>query len=252
MAQGGVPQGYQADEALQNGMIVRLAPGNDKKVQAITQKDESDMFGVVVPASGAAVSLSNTAASKEVFIANSGQYEVVVSTQNGPINSGDYIAVSSLSGIGMRAADAREYVLGKALTSFDGKSDVEGNTVLKTSEGDKTIALGRVSIEVSVAHNPLYQEEHPAGVPDFLSQAAKVVTDEPVSAFRIYASLVVIVICILVAGIILVAGVRSGMIAVGRNPLAKKSISRNLLQVLLMALIVFVIGVIAVYLLLRV
>jgi hypothetical protein len=247
-----VPQGYQSDEPLQKGMIIRLKPGDGSKVQAVTQKDEGEIFGVVVPSSDAAVSLSNTAVAQEVFVANSGQYDVLVSTQNGTIKSGDYIAISSLAGVGMKATPTQQFILGKALKDFDGRSKVEGTSVLKTSDADQQVSLGRVVIEVAVAHNPTYKKDEQPGVPHFLAKLAQIVTDKPVSPFRIYASLAVIIICLIIAGVILFAGVRTGMTAVGRNPLAKKSISRGLFQVTLMALIVFVIGVIAVYLLLRI
>jgi ABC-type antimicrobial peptide transport system permease subunit len=247
-----VPQGYQSDQSLQKGMMIRLKPGDGSRVQAVTQEDASEMFGVVVSSSEAPVSLSNTAAAQEIFIANSGQYEALVSTQNGTIKTGDYITVSSLSGVGMKADKKDEFVLGKALNDFDGRSKVDGSSTLKTSAGDKQVNLGRVAIEIAVAHNPNYQKEDKPGVPQILSNLAKVVTDKPVGPFRIYASVAVLVTCLIVAGVVLFTGVRTGMTAVGRNPLAKKSIGRGLFQVTLMALIVFVIGVIAVYLLLRI
>ncbi|HSD55938.1 MAG TPA: hypothetical protein VLA92_02180, partial [Candidatus Saccharimonadales bacterium] len=106
--------------------------------------------------------------------------------------------------------------------------------------------------EVTVAHNPLYEKEEDVGVPKILSKAAELVTNRPVSAFRIYASLAVFALSLIVAGCILYAGVRSGVTSIGRNPLAKKTIWRSMIQVTIMSLIVFVIGVFAVYLLLRI
>lgn len=247
-----VTQGYQTDEALQKGMIVRLKPGDGSKVQAATRDDDADVLGVVVSSAEAGVSLSNTGVAEEVFVANTGQFDVLVSTQNGPINTGDYIAISSVAGVGMKAGNDQQYVLGKALDAFDGKATSEGTTVLKTSTGDQQVSLGRIGIEISVAHNPKYQKNAPAGVPEALAKLADVVTDRPVTAFRIYAGVAVALLSVLVAGVILFAGVRTGMTAVGRNPLAKKTIFRNLIQVTLMALIVFVIGGIGVYLLLRI
>lgn len=247
-----VPQGYQSDQALQKGMIIRLKPGDGSKIEAVSQQDQSETFGVVVSSSDAAVSLSNTSAAQEVFVANAGQYEALVSNQNGPIKAGDAISVSALSGVGMKSDSKQQFVLGKALTNFDGKTQVESNAVLKTSTGDQQVAIGRVTIEVAVAHNPNYAQEDKAGVPHFLQALAQLVTDKPVSAFRIYAGAAIVCLCVIVAGVILFAGIRTGMTAVGRNPLAKKSISRSLFQVILTALIVFVIGLIAVYLLLRI
>ncbi len=247
-----ITQGYQSDGSLQKGMIVRLKPGDGSKVQPAERADGSNVLGVVVSSAEAGVSLSNTAAAEEIFVANSGQFDVLVSTQNGPINIGDYISISSVAGVGMKSDGNQEFVLGKALDAFDGKSMTEGTTVLKTSTGDQQVSLGRIGIEISVAHNPKYQKNSPAGVPEVLAKLAQVVTDQPVSAFRIYAGTTVALLSVIVAGVILFAGVRTGMTAVGRNPLAKKTIFRNLIQVTLMALIVFVIGGIGVYLLLRI
>ncbi len=247
-----ITQGYQSDDALQKGMIVRLKPGDGSKVRAAQQADDGDVLGVVVSSAESGVSLSNTEAAEEVFVANSGKFDVLVSTQNGAVNIGDYISVSSVAGVGMKADGDQEFVLGKALDAFDGKSMTEGTTVLKTSTGNQQVNLGRIGIEISVAHNPKYQKDAPAGVPEVLAKLAEVVTDQPVSAFRIYAGTAVALLSVIVAGVILFAGVRTGMTAVGRNPLAKKTIFRNLLQVTLMALIVFVIGGIGVYLLLRI
>jgi len=50
---------------------------------------------------------------------------------------------------------------------------------------------------------------------------------------------------------VMYSGIRSGMIAVGRNPLSKKSIIRSLIQTVIAGLIIFLAGVFAVYLLLK-
>lgn len=247
-----VTQGYQTDQVLQKGMIVRLKPDDGKKIQALSQNDSSDMLGVVVAAGDAPVSLSAIGADQQAFVAHYGRYEVLVSNQNGPIKAGDMIAISSLEGVGMKAGTEQELVIGKALKTFDGTTNSQGRAELDTSQGKRTISLGRIEVEIAIARNPIHQRDTQPGVPRALSRLAATVTDQPVTAFRIYASVMVLLLSIIVAGSVLYAGVRTGMIAVGRNPLAKSSIVRNLIQVTLMSLIVFLIGLIAVYLLLRV
>jgi hypothetical protein len=247
-----VTQGYQTDQTLQKGMIVRLKPSDTSKIEALTQADGSDMLGVIVSSGDAPVSLSNAGVESEVFVATYGRYEVLLSTQNGPIKSGDLIAVSSLGGVGMKADNTHELVVGKALQNFDGKGSTESQTVLDTSNGKRTVSLGRAPVEISISRNPLYQKDSQPGVPQFLSRLVAVVTDQQISAFRIYASVGILMVSLIITGVMLFAGVRNGMVATGRNPLAKRSIAKNMIQVTLMSLIVFVIGVIAVYLLLRV
>lgn len=250
-----VTQGYLSDTTIQQGIIVRLKPGDASKVTPVSQTNETDILGVIVSPSDAPVSLTNDANQDQVYVASYGQYDVLVSTQNGIIQSGDTIAISSLDGVGMKADTGREAILGKAVQSFDGKSATQSTAALKDSNGhETTVAIGRIAVNINVAHNPAYKatDTTVAGVPSFLSKAAQVVTDKPVTAIRIYASLVVLALAVVIAGILLYSGVRNGMTSIGRNPLAKKSIMRSLLQVVIISLIVFIIGLIAVYLLLKI
>jgi hypothetical protein len=247
-----VTQGYQSESALQKGIIVQLKKGDGSKVEPLTQVSDASMLGVVVSASDSAVSLSTNADTQQVFVANYGRYDVLVSSQNGPINSGDYITISSINGVGMKAQAAQTVVLGKALKSFDGRTNIESSANLVDSLGNKkSVTLGRIPVDISISRNPLFQPESPPGVPRILEKAAQVVTSRPIGAVRIYASLGVLLLSVIIAGSILFAGVRSGMTAIGRNPLAKHSIIRNLITVTLIALIIVTVGLFAVYLLLR-
>lgn len=247
-----VTQGYETDQQLQNGMIVQLKPGDGSKVEELTANNIGQMLGVVVPLDDSPVDLSTVGNSQQVYVATYGDQQVLVSDQNGSIKSGDPVSISSVAGVGMKAQSSQNLIIGKALESFDGKTDSEGTMTVRTATGSKLVNFGRIIVNVSVAPNPLFSGTINPQVPKFLARAAQLITMRPVSTFRIYASLTVIVLSVLIAGGILYAGVRSGMVAVGRNPLAKKSIFRNLIQVTLMALIVFAIGLFAVYLLLKV
>src|SRR5262249_54054227 len=72
-----VSQGYQSDDSLQNGTIVRIKPGDKAKVEALDQSKESDMFGVVISSNETPVSLSDPNQT-EVFVATQGRYDVLV------------------------------------------------------------------------------------------------------------------------------------------------------------------------------
>ena len=248
-----VTQGYQSETSLQPGIIVRLKPGNANIVEPLNQDSETNMLGVVVAPNDAPVSLSGDQTKAQTYVATYGQYDVLVSNQNGPIKTGESITISSIDGVGMKGDTGHEVVLGKAVQAFDGKSDAQSASTLTTSGGKRTVTIGRIQVNINVAHNPEYKPvTASAGVPGWLAQAADVVTNKPVGAARIYAGLIVLILCTIIAGSILYAGVRTSMIAIGRNPLAKKSIVRNLLQIILIALIIFIIGLIAVYLLLKI
>jgi len=246
-----VTQGYASDQQLQNGMIVRLKPNDAKKVEALTTDNAKDMLGIVVSNTTAPLSISDPT-SNQSYVATFGKYSVLVSDQNGSIKTGDYITISAVEGVGMKADGNQVLVLGKALSNFNTKDADSTISVTDTTGAKRTVALKRIPVDISVAHNPLYSGDSAAGVPRVLSKAAQAVTNKPVTALRIYASLGVLGLSLLVAAMIIYSGVRTGMTAVGRNPLAKSSIVKNMIAISLMAIVIVMIGVIAVYLLLKI
>ncbi len=246
-----VPQGYGSEQTLQKGLIVSLKPGDGSKVVALTQPTINAMFGVVVSANDSPVNLSVNSAGTQVYVATTGQYDVLVSTQNGPIANGDYITISALDGVGMKAGDSQAFVIGKALQGFDGRTGTESTAQLTDASGNKVlVSLARIPVNIGVARNPNLKITV-SNLPGFLQKAAQSVANKPVNDSRIYISLVALLASMLIAGSLLYAGVRSSITAVGRNPLAKTSITRSLLQVSMLALIIFLIGIFAVYLLLK-
>lgn len=244
-----VSEGYGADQVLQRGMIVRLKTDDTSKVEAVNSDGAEHMHGVVVSPNDAPVTLSNDG--QKVFVATNGHYDVLVSTQNEEIRPGDYIAVSAVSGVGMRAGTKELYVIGRALAGFDGSKDVVATTEVKDSAGaTHKVSIGRVQLDIGIAKNPLLKASEP-NLPDALRRAAETIAGRPVNAVRVYVGILVFAITTTVAASLLYGGVRSALISIGRNPLSKKSIVRSMLQVIITGLIVFTTGVFGVYLILR-
>lgn len=246
-----VTQGYGTRQPLQNGIIVMLDEKDSTKVIPLTEATATKMQGVVVAANDATVTISSNGNTGQVFVATFGHYDVLVSNQNGPIKAGDYITISALAGVGMKVDTTQPTVLGKATGDFSGTSKVAGTAKLKDSAGKEvTVSLGRIPVDITISHNPL-QQVAADGLPDFLQHASQSVAGKPVSSARIYVSLVVLLMSTMVAGGILYSGVRGGLIAIGRNPMAKKQIIAGIIRVVLSGLICFIIGIFGVYLLLK-
>ncbi len=243
-----VTQGYGSEGFLQRGMIVRLNKADPTKVEALSSADIDHMHGVVVDANDAPVTLSTE--DTRVYVATVGRYDVLVSDQNGPINNGDNVTISSLNGIGMRATSEQRMVIGKAVSSFDGSSRIS-TSELQTQDGQQaTVNIGRLQVDIAVSTNPLLRTSQ-GGVPDFLLRAGEQIANKPVNPVKIYVSLAILLISTAIAGSLLYGGVRSSIVAIGRNPLSRRSIGRSLWQVVLTAFIVFIIGLFGVYLLLK-
>lgn len=245
-----VSQGYGSDQVTQRGMLIQLKENDPSKVEAVKQASSDKLFGVVVDPNDAPVTLSSEG--KKVFVATAGKYDVMVSTQNGNLKAGDYITVSAIDGIGMKAGTKEPFVIGRALSDFDGSTNKIGTAQVKDSAGTtKEVQIGRVQADISVAGNPLLKAEEP-NVPEMLRKAAEAIAQKEVPAIRIYTAMFVFIVCTIVAGVLMYGGVRSAIISIGRNPLGKKSIIRGMFQVIITGLIVFISGIFGVYLLLKI
>lgn len=153
----------------------------------------------------------------------------------------------------MKAGGEQSRIIGKALSPFDGLNNISGKTTVKNAQKeDVPITIGLIPVDVAISHNPL--EAKPESILpgfEYLQRMAGSVAGKPVPPLRIYISLIALVLSAAIAGSIVYAGVRTGMTAIGRNPLARSSIVRNLVQVTLTGVIILIIGIVGVYLILK-
>lgn len=248
---GGV-QGYAADRAIDFGTIVELTGDNSDRVKIATQKDLQNMFGVVVDPRQLSVQISNESVENETYVAVSGTYTVLVSTQGGAIAAGDYVTLSSINGVAMKAGTEELTVFGRAAAGFDGKGVTLGKTTLKDVDGNTTqsVALGSVPVTIDIKRNP-NEKSTKTDVPEFLERIGQAIAEKEVSPIRIYLSMAITAISLIAGIIVLYSGVKNGVISIGRNPMSKKSIFRALLETILTSFLILIIGLFAVYLLLR-
>jgi hypothetical protein len=248
--QATITQGYGSDSSIQRGTIVSLKLDDAKKVEPTSLDNDERMHGVVVSANDAPFTLSNE--DEKTFVATKGRFEVFVSNENGTIQPGDYLTVSRVAGIGMKAGDGEPYIIGKAIMGFDGESGVLSTTDIDDNGEKREVSIGRISVDIGVSGNPLLKPSQ-ANLPGFLQKAAETIAQKsPINPIRIYISLVILIAATSVASILLYSGVRSALISIGRNPLSKKSITRGLLQVIMTSIIILLLGIFGVYLLLRI
>ena len=248
---GGSVSGYAADEPLDYGRIVTLEGKNANKVKPATQSDVQNMFGVTVDPQQIPLTISHEGIQNETYVAVSGTYNVLVSTQGGDIKSGDYVTLSSLDGIAMKTGDQEVTVFGRANAAFSAKDSSLGTQELKDSSGGtKTVSLGLVPVTIDIKNNPNHKSTK-VDVPDFLERVGRQIAEKEVSPVRIYISVGIAVVSLIAALAVLYAGVRNSVISIGRNPMSKRSIFRALIEVILTSLLILIIGLFAVYLLLK-
>lgn len=244
-----INQAYGAEVSIERGMIVGFKEDSGTVVEPVNVDQIDNMLGVVVAANDSPITLSGE--EEKVFVATVGRYDVLVNDQNGAINPGDYITVSSVNGIGMLATYNESHILGRAIDGFNGTEGVVGNSELTDTNGNKRpVKIGRIQAEIGISQNPVAKSA--AVTPEWLGKIGQAIAGKSLSPARIYISAAVFLIGAFIAGAVLYAGIRSSIIAIGRNPLSKGSILKGLIQVIATSLIIFIIAVGGVYLLLRV
>lgn len=249
---GGSVKGYAADSHIDPGTIVELTGENADRVKVSTQKDLQNMFGVVVDHQQIPVRISDGSIENEVYVAVSGTYDVLVSTQGGDIASGDYLTLSSINGVAMKAGTEEPTVFGRAAGSFGENSTGLGSAVLQDVNGNSsgTVKLGTVPVTIDIRNNP-NDISTKANLPEMLQRVGQAIAEKEVSPVRIYLSIAIAIICMIAAFVVLYAGIRNAVVAIGRNPMSRRSIFRALLEVILTSVLILIIGLFAVYLLLR-
>lgn len=245
-----ITQGYdiESNVSLQRGMIVALKENDPKKVEGVNSDSAKRVHGVVVGGSDASFVLAEE--TQKVYVASAGKFEVLVSDQNGVINPGDFVTISQVTGIGMKSDEYQEIVLGKAIDGFDGTARKISEATIKDAVGtDKKISIGRIMVDIAIMRNPILKST--ATLPSFLKEASEYIAGKPVNPVRVYISIIIVLAAAGVSGSLIYSGIRSGMIAIGRNPLSKRSILRGMFQVVIVAIIIFMTGIFGVYLLLK-
>src|SRR5690606_16509610 len=180
----------------------------------------------------------------DVLVATEGEVPVYVSDVNGEVKIGDYVSVSPLRGMLMKSDDNRENrVVGVALQDFNAVSTEERQ--IQTSQGQQTHRIGKMRVEISqsIVVNAITDAQKPA-----LVLVGESLTGKEVGQIQVLAALVIFAIVLIIEGSIIYGAIHSTVTALGRNPLAKKAVFRQLLQVSWLALVVLVIGFGAIYL----
>lgn len=247
---GGNVKPYASDTNLQVGTIVELVEGN--KVKAVTQSTAKNMFGMVVDRNDLSVTITNDDGANDVYVAVSGTYKVLVSDQAGEIKKGDYVSISSVAGVGMKAGVDRTQVFGRAAADFNGKGSAIGQASLVDVDGNeaKVVNLGSIPVTIDIRNNP-NDISTDVDIIEQLRRIGQAIAEKEVDPIRIYLSMAITAVSLITAIVVLAVGVRNSIVSIGRNPNAKKSILRGLLEIILASLLILIVGLFAVYLLLK-
>ena len=189
------------------------------------------MIGVAV--TDPAVSFeSRTNREGYVSILRDGKARIKVTTANGNIAVGDKLTSSTTPGVSIKAGKSG-YVVGTALSAYDGSEP--GEVLIAIDIKPVTMTEGAQSNLIAIITDGL------DGI--FLS---------PLSALRYLAATVIVVAAAVASFIYFGKVARSGVDAIGRNPLASKAIQLSVMLNVMLTIFIIGVGVGVAYLILTI
>lgn len=238
-----IARGYETtDTGLQVGMVVALSTEGSSTIERATQGNAKRVVGVVTTFENSSVTLAS--GQTRTLVESEGQVEVYVSDLAGPIKQGDLLAMSPLKGVLMKASDNDgSTILGIATEDVDFSTDTQVASVEQNGKSkDAKITKTKVNLNNKGSDNGQGQAE-----PSTLAKLGKSIVGKDVGEVRVLMAFIIFIIVLIAEGGIIYGAVSSAITALGRNPMARKIIHREIIQVLLVAIGVLLLGLGAVY-----
>jgi len=245
IAAGAISQGYKTTSTnISKGTLLSLVSSGSTTVEPANTTNVSKLVGIA--ADKPLVELSNGTTS-DTRVVVSGSTEALVSDMNGTINAGDKITASPVSGIGMKSVQAAE-VVGTAQANLSSVPLVN-QTVTGTDGKTETIKVGLLPIAVNVTYYSAAVQQGivAAFVPPFLQSLANGIAGRQVSPLRVLLAAIALLLGFGAVTVMLYTSIRSGVISIGRNPLAQAALRKSLVDVVIAAIGLLVITTAIVY-----
>lgn len=245
-----ISQGYKtSDPSIVAGMAVSLKndSSDDRLIEPTNKNNIQNFVGIVTTIDDNLVSLTNE--STDVLVTTSGEVNVFMTDVNGKVAKGELVTISPISGALMKSLDQgpnSKFIMGTALEDFN-DSEATSQTVNDAQNGQRVVRVDKVKIEINRSIDTKTPAEEAT---TFLQVAGESITGRPVGQVQVFAAILVLLIVLIVEGSIIYGAVHSTIAALGRNPLAKKVVFKQILQVSWLALIVLLFGLGAIYIVL--
>lgn len=200
----------------------------------VLSKTQYDPFMVGVVTVNPAVAFDGSISEGKVPVVTSGNAFVIVSGINGPIKKGDVITSSQSPGVGMRAIKSG-YVLGTALEDFAPQDASDTKRIMITLNFHHAVGVLAISNKLS----------------DIFRLSEIATYEEPTTVFKYVAAILVIVVSFIFGFVFFGRIATMGVEALGRNPLASRTIQIGIFLNVLITIAVIASGVLISFFILR-
>lgn len=248
-AAANIAQGYtSSDGDLVVGMAAALSPNSttdNQIVERATTSNKTKFVGVVTTKDANLVTLTDKQAT--IVVATNGEAAAFVSNLNGAPKKGDYLVVSPLKGILMKAGPSDANAVGTALEDFPA-AGAQSQQIISES-GPKAVLVNSMRMQISPASIALSSKD---ANKTFLHNLGQSITGRSVSDWQVLSALVIFFLVLVIEGSLVYGAIHSSITALGRNPLSHDVVYKQLFQVLLAVLGVLAFGVSVIYAVLQV
>lgn len=227
----GVAQYILVNEEVETGDIISVEGGTYKKSK---KENDSQVIGVVNL--NPAVSIKYNDDKNSVPILDSGETPVKVTTKNGNIKVGDLITTSTTPGIGVKSIKSG-FTIGVAKENYENSNKDEVRTILI-----------QVNPHFSISGNSDTEAKVEQSIMDIFSLSAIAAYESPTKAFKHIVAALILLIAIVFGFFTFGRVATYGIEAVGRNPLAKKSIGIGMAINVFITIAIIFAGLIIAYL----
>jgi hypothetical protein len=236
-------RGYAtSDTGLREGMIVSVIAeesSDTRSVERATIDNGNKVIGVAVNVDENL--LTTGASGQQVYIQTDGEAQAFVSDINGAPKKGDLLAVSPLKGILVKSDTNTSTVVGTALEDFD-------ETVAITQEVDRNNSPEEVKIDKLRVNLDLKGiEQGKTDVDSSLERLGRSIVGREVGEIRVVVALVIFLVVLVAEGGIIYGAISSAITSLGRNPMARKIIVREMIRVVVIAVSVLGFGLASIY-----
>jgi hypothetical protein len=241
-ASANISHAYQARGKVPGGSLVSLDPAHTNYVVLTNTDNARRLVGVAVSADDSLLAVN--ASESGVQIATNGSAKALVSTVNGSLKVGDQVGASAFNGVGAKAAPG-EPVIGLAQSNFsDGAGSSKQITVSDLSGRTHRITVGYVDLTVGTGATAA---ERNLTKLNALQRLAYSLTGHVVPTLRILLSLAVAIMTLLILATLMYSSVYSGIISIGRNPLAKYAVLKSVGSIVVMAVALSIVSLAIMY-----
>lgn len=231
-----VTRGYNVSESLPPGTLVSVSQSDPNSVEPTNINNAAYIAGTIATTGEGTIELG--ASSSQVYVAISGDAQMLVSDVAGDIVKGDLIGPSSISGVGQKVSkESGGKVIGVAQSDFD-----ESTAEKQTIEG-KEVSIGAIPMQVLLSE-VAGSAQSPTS---FLENVGVAVTGSYVSVVRVIIASLIFVTILIVSGMMMFGGIKGAFMSIGRNPLASESIYTSLMHATVVASTVMVLGLVVAY-----